>query len=397
MAEDEESPRVPKKWDKVASDPKFQRLTPEQQRHVREQYFDRVIAPSLGDKAADGKQMWMDKYTTASRSPAVSAQDKIMQDFHSKANQDMPYEAGGNVTEWATKAGLPTGVAAGAGVAANMGLNALQFMAGGTGSAAVGAKVGTSLQNIGRDLMGSALKISGKNKIQDAATIIDTMLEEGINVTHGGIDKLRGMIGELNNEVRAHISQSSATVPKSVVDQPLTEALDKFRRQATPEADIATIRKAWAEFRRHPLLRGSSDIPVQLAQDIKQGTQRKMAEEYGSLGSAGVEAQKSIARGLKEGIAKAVPEVAPLNAQESRLLAALEPLERRVLVEMRKNPVGLSLLAHNPKAALAFMADRSGLFKSLAARMIYSSGKIAPEVAASGQTSLQEISRDAGP
>ncbi len=53
------------------------------------------------------------------------------------------------------------------------------------------------------------------------------------------------------------------------------------------------------------------------------------------------------------------------------MLGALNLAERRALMELNKNPAGLSLLAKNPEAAMGFLADRSGLFKSLAARMIY--------------------------
>jgi hypothetical protein len=98
-----------------------------------------------------------------------------------------------------------------------------------------------------------------------------------------------------------------------------------------------------------------------------------LSKKYGQMGGAEVEAQKGLARGLKEEIANAVPEIAGLNAQESKLITTLNVTERRALMEMNKNPMGLASLASNPASWAAFMADKSALFKSLTARMLNSS------------------------
>jgi len=62
--------------------------------------------------------------------------------------------------------------------------------------------------------------------------------------------------------------------------------------------------------------------------------------------------------------------VGPLNAQESKLINVRDPLEHRVLVESRKNPGGLVYLIKNPTEAIAFLADRSSVFKSAFARVL---------------------------
>jgi len=109
------------------------------------------------------------------------------------------------------------------------------------------------------------------------------------------------------------------------------------------------------------------------------------------VGSAETEAQKSIARGLKDEIADAVPEVAPLNARESDLLNALKVSERRALIEINKNPMGLSLLASNPATWAAFMADRSAGFKAIVARMLYSGQKAIPQVGTAARIGATEV------
>jgi hypothetical protein len=66
------------------------------------------------------------------------------------------------------------------------------------------------------------------------------------------------------------------------------------------------------------------------AQTMKQGTYRVLAGKYGEQGSAAVEAQKALARGLKEEIANQFPEINGLNAAESKLLDLQPVLERAV-------------------------------------------------------------------
>ena len=118
-------------------------------------------------------------------------------------------------------------------------------------------------------------------------------------------------------------------------------------------------------------------MPVQLAQSMKQGTYTSLGNKsYGELGGADIEAQKALARGLKEEISSAVGSVAGLNRRQSELMNAVEIAERRALIEGNKNPAGLALLANDPMAGIGFLADRSALAKSLAARSLYSGGAL---------------------
>jgi hypothetical protein len=89
------------------------------------------------------------------------------------------------------------------------------------------------------------------------------------------------------------------------------------------------------------------------------------------MGNADLEAQKGLARGLKEEIAQAVPSVAPLNAKQAELINALQVAERRALMQGNNNVGGLAWIAHDPIAAAGFMADKSAWIKSLVARGLY--------------------------
>jgi hypothetical protein len=66
------------------------------------------------------------------------------------------------------------------------------------------------------------------------------------------------------------------------------------------------------------------------AQAMKQGTYRVLKGKFGEQGSAAVEGQKDLARGLKEEIATQFPEINGLNAGESSLLNLQPALERAV-------------------------------------------------------------------
>jgi hypothetical protein len=154
------------------------------------------------------------------------------------------------------------------------------------------------------------------------------------------------------------------------------DATDIFTAKRAEEAAAA---KALEDFQQ------TGEMTVQQAQKLKQGTYRVLQGKYGEAGSAETEAQKGLARGLKEEIATAVPGIQGLNEAESRLIKTLDVVERRALLEMNKNPVGLTALAKNPIAAAGFLADRSAAFKALAARLIHNA---TPAAGAAGQKLL---------
>lgn len=237
-----------------------------------------------------------------------------------------------------------------------------------------GQAASNGLNYVGEKLMQSALKPTiAALKSGDAAIAVRNMLDNGLNVSRGGVENLRGAIGDLNDQISQAIGGSNATVSKQKVLDALNDIRGRFTNQVDPMPDLAAIQGVSDRFAVHPLL-PSDAIPVQLAQDLKQGTYKVLAKKYGLLGSADTEAQKGLARGLKEGIAAAVPEVGALNGQESDLIKTLGVTERRVLQQMNNNPMGLAGLAHSPAAWAAMMADKSALFKSLAARMANSAG-----------------------
>lgn len=232
-----------------------------------------------------------------------------------------------------------------------------------------GKYVGRKLSGAAENMMRSALKpVLKAQQTGDADVAVRTMLDNGLNVTKSGVEKLRNMVDDVNTQIEGKIAYSPDMILKDDVLKALDATRSRFGNQVSPASDLAAIDAVASGFRSHPRL-PSDFIPIQQAQEMKQGTYSILRNKYGQLGSAETEAQKALARGLKEEIAKAVPGIADLNAKESSLLKTLKVAERRVLMDMNKNPMGLSLLASNPATWAAFMADRSDAFKSIAARM----------------------------
>jgi len=204
---------------------------------------------------------------------------------------------------------------------------------------------------------------------------VDALLDYGISPTEQGVDKIRSLLDELNDDIANRIQASTAMVDKNDVVSYLSDPMRAAMGQVDPLTDVNAVKNVATNFMNHPALPNQT-FPVQTAQELKRGTYRALKNKYGQLGSAEEEAQKALARGLKDQVAKAVPEVSVLNAEEKKLLDALTVAERRALMSMNNNPAGLSLLANNKTAALGFMADRSTEFKALLARMINRASKM---------------------
>jgi hypothetical protein len=289
---------------------------------------------------------------------------------------------GGGVEGLVAPPGASTGrQMAGAGIheAINQAPGFLGVKAGGAGEAAQAALKGGA-----RDMMQSALKPPiAAQRTGKAATAIDTLLDTGTNVSRAGADKLQARITDLNQQIADQIANSTAVVDKKAVAGNLNQVMADFKKQVNPDADIHSVQKAYDEFMDHPLLQGKRSVPVQLAQEMKQATYKSLGDKaYGEMKGADITAQKALARGLKDQIAKAVPEVRQLNAEDSKLLTTLPLVERRVLMDANKNPFGLGWLTTSPTKFAAWMADRSPAFKSIVAHMLNRSSAAAPGVAA---------------
>lgn len=184
----------------------------------------------------------------------------------------------------------------------------------------------------------SALKPSTALSPVERSAVVKTGLEQGIPISKGGIEKLGGKIDSLNQAIKDEIAADPNRPINTVGSlRNLDSVRSKFGNQVTPQPDLAEISAVENNFLNNPKIKpqGSGpspgSLPASEAQAMKSGTYKALGDKaYGEVKGASIEAQKSLARGLKEEIANQFPEIAKLNADESRLLDLQPVLERAV-------------------------------------------------------------------
>lgn len=230
---------------------------------------------------------------------------------------------------------------------------ALENAAGDAVGAVEGGRLGSGAMNIGTPLalkgigraalLGktpeeaylSAIKPSTTLSAAERGNVAQAGIENAIPVSKGGLEKLQGLIAKAN-QARQDVINQDPTRPISpgTAIQNLRSVRAKFANQVNPASDMSAVDSAGHEFldqlRTHP---GGAvrNLTAQEAQDMKTGTYRALGNKaYGELKSANIEAQKSLARGLKDELANQFPELKNLNAQESKMLDLEPVLERAV-------------------------------------------------------------------
>ncbi len=249
-------------------------------------------------------------------------------------------------------------------------------------------------ESAAKRLMRSALKPDLKAiRTGRADRAVQTLLDEGGSVTKGGAERLQAMADDTAARVEQAIASSNRVIGKDAVLRRLADTERSFSDQVMPQGDVAAIKAVADAFANHPDLPLNA-IPVQQAQALKQGTHRQLRDKYGQMGTAETEAQKALARGLKEEISKEVPAVAPLNERWADIVNALQLVERRVAVDSNKNPLGLAPLAATPWGMAAFLLDRNPRAMSLAARTLNPGRTLTPAGDAAFLTGAGDFGQD---
>lgn len=173
----------------------------------------------------------------------------------------------------------------------------------------------------------SALKPSTVLSQAERTQLVTEGLNRGIMPTQKGLDKLGKVIDDLNVQIGQKIgasSQAGKTVDATEVLKKLDDVEALFGETVLPESAKAEIQAMRQEF----MNAHGSQIDVARAQKLKQNTYKVLRKSYGELKGLQMESRKQLARGIKEEIAKQVPEIAGLNAQESALLNIQDDIER---------------------------------------------------------------------
>jgi hypothetical protein len=250
------------------------------------------------------------------------------------------------------------------------------------GAQAAGAGIGKALSAGAPWLMQTALKPTQavlKEYQTTPRALVKTLLDEGVNVTQRGIEKLQALFASTNDEIAQLVRNAPGSVKKTDVAARTLTTANKLAQQTNPTSDLRAVGETVEEFINHPVYSGKT-LSVPEAQAMKVGTYRQIGKKYGEQSSASVEAQKALARGLKEEVASEVPGISALNAKDSQIMAAMDAVGRRVAVAGNRDPVGFAWVAQNPATFLAALFDRNPAIKSMIARGAYRSAGAAAGV-----------------
>lgn len=298
--------------------------------------------------------------TAAPEATSVSPRTAAWQEYKRKSGElsdNFAYETGGKVTDLTGSPAL--------GAAANFLSNAVPALFGGQ----MGTALNPVTQGIGQWLMRSALKPSSTVSAQKADSAVQTLLKEGVNPTQSGVEKLQKTLGVLNGQVDQAVAKSGATVDTRAVADYVPNAYERFKNGPTAVQAAEDLGKVQTSFLEHPNILGAMEIPVQVAQDMKQGYQRAIGDRgYGELKTPTTEGEKQIARALREQVAAKVPAVVEPLKRESEIINAVKLAQRRAAVDANKNPLGLGIL--NPAYLPIWLWDRSTLGKAYTARLL---------------------------
>ena len=220
----------------------------------------------------------------------------------------------------------------------------------------------------------SALKPSTTLTDAQRADLVQTGLQNKLVVSKSGVEDIGNLIDDYNNKIKAEIATDpTRPIDPNAVATRADVAKARFANQVNAQPDLNAIEASRQQFlteqgaqpgrpavqpqptgvldaQGRPIMtQGSPATPPQPAppmnaadaQAMKQGTYGVLKGKFGEQGSASVEAQKALARGLKEEIANQFPEISNLNAAESRLLDLQPILERAVARSSNHQLIGI--------------------------------------------------------
>jgi len=215
--------------------------------------------------------------------------------------------------------------AKGAGMSTGMGVNmALP-------GAEVKLPLANAAKNVSKRMYQSALKPSKTYAASQISDMVNTGLDAGIPISSGGVKKLGSLIDDLQKKVKAKIQSGSAsgvTVDPAKVASRTDSLKSSFSKQVNPNSDLAAIDAAKQEF----LSNNPNPLSAVDAQEMKTGTYKQLKSKAygGELGSAVVESQKALTRGIKEELEIPFPEIKGMNAQEGKFIGLDEAMETAV-------------------------------------------------------------------
>jgi len=194
--------------------------------------------------------------------------------------------------------------------------------------AKVAGKISAPLIARAEKLYQSALKPTA-SVLKKSPDVVKTGIKEGIKVSDSGLSKVRGIMDDIGEDIGRVIDNGIAQ-GRAVQKKSLLPYLDQLKEYLGNSLGGKQLVKEVDDISKKILNDLPDNIPIETAQKIKQTTQGLVNKYYGAMAPVEQETKKQLARGLKDEIAKAVPEIAELNARDAKLFQLEESLQRAV-------------------------------------------------------------------
>jgi hypothetical protein len=200
----------------------------------------------------------------------------------------------------------------------------------------VGQAVGPALVKGGQSVYRGYLKpsLSVKN-LPKADQIVKTAIEESLPVTKGGAAQAQVVIDELKAEADRILASTPGEVDlHSIANRLRTWAQRTYNRPGRAPSDLDAAMKVADRIDAHPSMVPKPPaapidrVPVAVANTVKRDMQSGASAAFGVKSGAEKTAEKQGSRLLREGVEQVAPDVAPINARESKLIDAARALTR---------------------------------------------------------------------
>lgn len=224
-------------------------------------------------------------------------------------------------------------------------------------------------KSVPQKLYGSALKQSTKLPPAERLERIATGLKEGIVPTEAGLSKIQEKIGSLNLEIEKTIGRAAKagdTVQADEIVKRIDDLKPFYQATANPAPYLDELERVKKSFQDYHGQR----IPVEKAQKIKQNTYVLLKKQYGQMKNESVEAEKAIARGIKEELATKYPELKFLNQNESELIRLEDSIVKAVNRIENRDLVGIGSTIAGTAGAVVTGSPSGGFWAMMAKALI---------------------------
>lgn len=191
---------------------------------------------------------------------------------------------------------------------------------------AAAAPIKSQLDDLAIRMYQSTLKPS-KGVLDKFPEVVRTGLDEGIILSRGSIDDVRGIMDEIDDAIDVAIETAGKGGKIILSDDVITrldDTVEFFKNAIGGDEAIAELDDLAKGFRKQ----FGDEITVAQAQKIKKTTQAVLRKQYGELKNASMEGRKALTRGLRETIEEQVSEIGGLNARQKQLIGLEKALDR---------------------------------------------------------------------